>query len=204
MNSVDILKAEKYLTNKCPIMKDIINNRSVKLNNQVDHYSSLVKAIVGQQLSVKAARSIYMRVEAHFGKPLSAINMYNASQEEFRSLGISQQKFKYLHDLSDNYLNNEEVFRGLEDLEDKIVIEKLTHIKGIGLWTSQMFLIFTLYREDIFPINDLGIQNAMKLHFSLNNYNNKNLLIQISKIAERWKPYRSIAALHLWRSLDNE
>ena len=103
MNSVDILKAEKYLTNKCPIMKDIINNRSVKLNNQVDHYSSLVKAIVGQQLSVKAARSIYKRVETHFGKPLSVNKMYNASQGEFRSLGISQQKFKYLHTDFPNY-----------------------------------------------------------------------------------------------------
>jgi len=154
------------------------------------YFEDLVDAICSQQLSGKAAKTIFDRVK----KLLTKINPENIllkTDQELRDCGLSWQKVSYIKDLSSKIINTELQIKHLDKLGDEEVVQELIKVKGIGRWTAEMFLMFSLGRLDILPKDDLGINKALK-----------NLKI-LPKDTEKWKPHRTVASWYLWRSLEN-
>lgn len=120
------------------------------------------------------------------------------SDDQARLIGLSGRKLSYLKDLAEHFVNDSAVFNHLDGLSDDDVISELTQVKGIGVWTAQMFLIFTLHRPDVFAPDDRGLQLAIEKHYGIPASRNR-----LAQLAESWAPYRSTASLHLWKSLDN-
>ena len=164
-------------------------------------YGALLRAIVGQQLSTKAARTIYERLIALFGQRAPAPeDLLAAEQDELRSVGLSRAKASYLRSLAQHVVDGELELDRLRDLEDEQVTAQLTAVKGLGRWTADMFLIFHLGRPDVLPVGDLGVRRGAQLAYGLDELPDA---AQLTALAEPWRPYRSLAALYLWRSLDN-
>lgn len=165
-------------------------------------YGALLRAIVGQQLSTKAAKSIYTRLEEMFGgRAPTPAELLAADPEEVRSVGLSRPKVAYLRDLAEHVEDGRLELDRLADLPDDEVIAQLTAVKGLGEWTAHMFLIFHLGRPDVLPVGDLGIRNAAALAYELEGPPKPD---ELTELAEGWRPHRSLASLYLWRSLDNE
>ncbi|MFZ0200978.1 MAG: DNA-3-methyladenine glycosylase 2 family protein [Candidatus Sulfotelmatobacter sp.] len=190
-------------------------------------FHSLAEAIVYQQLNGKAAVTIFKRFAALAGEPLTPEGILKLSDEQMRSAGLSKQKSAYLKDLAMKTASGQIDFARLSGLPDAEVIEHLTRVKGIGVWTAQMFLMFTLKRENVLPTGDLGVRMAMYKHYldvsraktSKNSLGQKKSAAavkpakrkiklpspeQMEKIAKRWEPYRSVACWYLWQSMDTK
>jgi DNA-3-methyladenine glycosylase II len=168
-----------------------------------DHYGALVRAIAGQQLSVLAARAIYGRLTARFGdRPPTPQEILNDEPEELRAAaGLSRAKVSYLRSLAEHVVSGELELAHLDELPDEEVIAELTAVKGLGLWTAQMFLMFHLERPDVLPVGDLGIRRAIERAYGLDVLPDPPAMEQI---AEPWRPHRTLACRYLWRSLANE
>lgn len=173
-----------------------------KLRIESDYYKSLVESIVSQQLSVKAADAIFAKFLAvfeigpeSFPDPVSIIEM---SPDRLREAGLSYRKIEYVKDLAVKISDGELNFATLDNLDDEKVIEVLSNIRGIGRWTAQMFLMFSMGREDVLPTGDLGIKKAFMNVYEFSEMPTEEQMIDI---AEKWKPYRSIASWYLWQSL---
>ncbi len=168
-----------------------------------EHYGALVRTIVGQQLSVKAARSIYGRLTARFSdRAPTPQEILGEDPEELRlAAGLSRAKVGFLRSLAEHVLSGELELRRLDELPDEQVIAELTAVKGIGTWSAHMFLMFHLERPDVLPVGDLGIRKAVERAYGLPAL---PLPARIEEIAQPWRPYRSLACRYLWRSLDNE
>ncbi len=168
-----------------------------------DHYGTLLRAIVGQQLSTKAARSIYLRLTAQFdGRTPTPEQVLAAEPEELRAAaGLSRAKVSYLRSLAEHALSGELELERLDDLPDEDVISELVAVKGIGSWSAQMFLMFHLQRPDVLPVGDLGIRRAIELAYRLDGLPDAATM---ERIAAPWRPHRTLACRYLWRSLDNE
>jgi 3-methyladenine DNA glycosylase/8-oxoguanine DNA glycosylase len=162
-------------------------------------FSSLAESIVYQQLNGKAAATIFKRFAALAGEPLTPEGILKLSDEQLRSVGLSKQKSAYMKDLASKTKEGLLDFSKLAGLPDEEVIKHLIQVKGIGVWTAHMFLIFTLKREDVLPVGDYGIQAAMKKHYRKRKMPKPK---DMEKIARAWSPYRSLACWYLWRSLD--
>jgi DNA-3-methyladenine glycosylase II len=170
--------------------------------DRFDHFSMLVRAIVFQQLSTKAATTIHNRLlEGLPGGKATAACLGAVSEEQFRTAGISRQKAAYLRDLCERVSSGDLPLDALDAMADDEVIEALTRVKGIGRWTAEMFLIFRLQRPDVLPVGDLGIVNAIQKAYRLRK---KPTPEKMRKLGEAWRPYRSVATWYLWRSLDNQ
>jgi DNA-3-methyladenine glycosylase II len=169
---------------------------------RVDHLSALVRAIIFQQLSTKAASTIHGRFVGLLpdGR-ITAAALTAVTDEQFRSVGVSRQKALYLRDLAEKVDSRAVTLDHLADLDDEAVITALTAVKGIGRWTAEMFLMFRLHRPDVLPVGDLGILTAVQKAYGLRTRPTPDRLRQLG---DAWKPYRSIACWYLWRSLDNE
>ncbi|MEC4985079.1 MAG: DNA-3-methyladenine glycosylase [Oscillatoria sp. PMC 1068.18] len=159
----------------------------------------ITKAIISQQISVKAAKTIYSRLEQLYPHGIEAHLLLNTPTETLHSLGISRPKITYLQDLAQKVIDGFPTVAELNTLTDAEIIQTLTQIKGVGTWTGQMFLIFRLHRLDVFPVDDLGIRKSIQKMDDLSEIPNK---ITLNEIGDKWKPYRSIACWYLWRSLD--
>jgi DNA-3-methyladenine glycosylase II len=168
-----------------------------------DSYGALVRSIAGQQLSVKAARAIWNRLIERFdGQTPTPQQILDDDPEELRAAaGFSRAKVSYLRSLAEHVLAGELEFERLPELSDEEIMRELTAVKGIGEWTAQMFLMFTLHRPDVLPTGDLGIRNAAQARYDLPHL---PLAEELTTLAEPWRPYRTRASLYLWRSLDNE
>ena len=165
------------------------------------HYDALVRSIVFQQLSGKAAGTIHRRfTELYPGRKLRAEHVLQTSDELLRSAGLSRQKIGYLRDLSQRVAERTLPLSHLGRLPDDAIIEHLIQVKGIGRWTVQMFLMFRLGRPDVLPELDLGIQNAIQKAYGLKKRPTPK---DVVKIGEPWRPYASYASWYLWRSLEN-
>lgn len=162
-------------------------------------FASLAEAIVYQQLHGKAATAIFKRLTDLTGLPLEPQGILKLSEEQMRAVGLSKQKLSYLRDLAAKAQSGEVRFSHLSELADEDVIKELTKVKGIGVWTAHMFLIFSLRRTNVLPVGDLGIQAAMRKHYRKRKMPKP---AQMEKIAECWEPYRTVACWYLWRSLD--
>jgi DNA-3-methyladenine glycosylase II len=168
-----------------------------------DHYGALVRSIVNQQLSTKAARSIYLRLTERFdGRTPTPAQVLADDPEELRAAaGLSRAKVGYLRSLAEHVLSGELELERLDELEDEQVIAELVAVKGIGEWSAHMFLMFHLQRPDVLPVGDLGIRRAIERAYGLQDLPDA---ATIERIAEPWRPHRTLACRYLWRSLDNE
>ena len=167
-----------------------------------DHYGALVRSIAGQQLSVKAARSIWNRlIDRYGGRTPTPEEILKEEPEEFRAAcGFSRAKVASLRSLAEHVVDGRLELGKLQDLDDETVIAELVAVKGIGVWTAQMFLMFTLHREDVLPVGDLGVRNAAMRAYELPKPPAPD---ELTALAEPWRPHRTRASLYLWRSLDN-
>jgi len=193
-------KALDHLKKSDPVMRGIIERVGpcrMEFGEPVFH--SLAEAIVYQQLNGKAAVTIFKRFTALAGEPLTPEAIAKLTDEQMRTVGLSKQKSSYLRDMAERAIRGELDFTRLVEMTDEEVIKHLTQVKGVGVWTAHMFLMFTLKRPNVLPTGDFGVQMAIKKH-----YNKRKLPkpVQMEKIAKPWEPYRSIACWYLWRSLD--
>jgi DNA-3-methyladenine glycosylase II len=202
-------KARKALAAADPTMAALIDRlgaldvatrlRRRKEERPADAYGALLRAIVGQQLSTKAARTIYLRVLDLFdGTTPSPKQLLEASEEKLRACGLSGRKTEYVRDLARHVLSGELELDRLEQLEDEQVIEEIVAVRGLGLWTAEMFLLFHLQRPDVLSGGDLGIRKAIQIEYGLEEMPTPTRVIEIG---EPWRPYRSLASLYLWESL---
>ncbi len=168
-----------------------------------DHYGALVRAIAGQQLSVKAARSIYNRLTARFeDRAPTPREILADDPEELRAAaGFSRAKVNYLRSLAEHVISGELELDRLDELGDDEAIAELVAVKGLGVWTAHMFLMFQLERPDVLPVGDLGIRRAIERAYDLDELPAPTAM---ERIAEPWRPHRTLACRYLWRSLDNE
>lgn len=186
---------------KCdPVLRAIIERvGSFRMEYGVPQFSSLAEAIVYQQLNGKAAETIFKRFAALAGDPLTPEGILKLSDEQLRGVGLSKQKSAYLKDLAQKTAAGVLDFSKLPELPDDEVIEHLTQVKGIGVWTAHMFLIFSLRRLNVLPTGDYGVQMALKRHYRKRKLPKPK---DMEKIARAWEPYRSVACWYMWRSLD--
>jgi DNA-3-methyladenine glycosylase II len=195
-----VIKGQKELRRLDPELGRLIASQGTILHQpRSDYFVSLVRSIVGQQISVKAAASIFGRLQEHTG--LEPAKVVALDQPSAKQIGLSASKLRYIKDLAQHFVRDSAVFNHLENLNDDAVIAELTKVKGIGVWTAQMFLMFTLGRLDVFAPDDVGLQRAM---MRLYGWDSLPARAELVRHAERWSPYRTIAAWHLWHMLDNE
>ena len=192
-----------------PVLREIIDRygpedpHARREGGQRKHYGALVRAIVGQQLSTKAAAAIYRRLADRFdGREPTPAEILADDPEELRAAaGLSRAKVVYLRSLAEHVRDGSLELERLDTLADDAVIAELIAVKGIGLWSAQMFLMFHLDRPDVLPVGDLGIRKAMMTAYALGALPTPEVMEQI---AAPWRPHRTLACSYLWRSLDNE
>ena len=198
---MNIDKGLKHLKQKDEKMGRLIAEfEKPEFKKDSNYFEALVRAIVYQQLSGKAAATIYKRFKDLFpnNKYPSPSMVMKISHEELRSVGLSNQKASYIHNIANAFYAGK-IPKDIESLVDNEVIECLTTIKGVGPWTAEMFLMFTLGRRDVFPVTDLGIQKGFQLFFQLDELPSPDQMIEK---AEHWSPYRTLASWYLWRLVE--
>jgi DNA-3-methyladenine glycosylase II len=193
-------KAINHLKKCDPVLRGIIESVGpCRMEYGPPEFHSLAEAIVYQQLNGKAAVTIFKRFAALAGEPLTPEGILKLTDEQLRNVGLSKQKSSYLKDLAAKTASGLLDFSRLLEMPDDEVINHLTQVKGIGVWTAQMFLMFTLKRPDVLPTGDYGVQAAIKKHYRKRKLPKPK---DMEKIARAWIPYRSTACWYLWRSLD--
>lgn len=172
-----------------------------KEERPADAYGALLRAIVGQQLSTKAARTIYGRVLDLFGDSTPAPEqLLEAEEADLRACGLSGRKVEYVRDLASHIVAGELELERLDQLPDEEVIEEIVAVRGLGVWTAEMFLLFHLERPDVLSGGDLGIRKAVQIEYGLDEMPAPGRVLEIG---EPWRPHRSLASLYLWESLAN-
>lgn len=193
-------KAIHHLKKSDPVLRAIIEKVGpFRMEFDEPAFHSLAEAIVYQQLNGKAAVKIFNRFATLTGDPVTPEGINKLSDEQLRSAGLSKQKSSYLRDMAERAIRGDLDFSRLADMTDVEVIKHLTQVKGVGVWTAHMFLMFSLRRPNILPTGDFGVQTAIKKHYKKRKMPKP---VQMEKIAKCWEPYRSIACWYLWRSLD--
>ncbi len=204
MTPEDYARARRLLLRRDPVLATLIRQHGpcgLADTLHLDHFSALVRAIIFQQLSTKAASTIHARLIASVGGGVTADAVAAITEEQFRGAGVSRQKAMYLRDLCERIVSGDVRLDGVETMDDEAVVAALTRVKGIGRWTAEMFLMFRLHRPDVLPVGDLGIVTAVQKAYGLRTRPTPD---RLRRIGETWKPYRSIACWYLWRSLDNQ
>ena len=197
--------AKKYLSKKDKIMSKLIKNytgpNEVILTTRKDVFFSLCKSIIGQQISVAAANSVFLKFKKKCKNKISAKTVSKLTISQLRSCGLSRQKISGIKDLSKKILNNSFNFRLINKMNDEDAISYLSNLKQIGRWSAEMILLFTYNRPNIWPIQDIGLLRAIS-----KNYKKKYLPSEkfIKILKKRFSPYCSVATWYLWRSIDPE
>jgi DNA-3-methyladenine glycosylase II len=205
---LDVERGTRHLRRKDPTMRALIKRlgrldpEARRRGRPADAYGALLRSIVGQQLSTKAARTIYERMTQLWdGRTPAPQELLDADPDAIRAAGLSRPKISYLRSLAEHVLSGELELDRLDELSDEEISAELTAVKGLGQWTADMFLIFHLNRPDVLPGGDLGVRNAAREVYGLEALPTP---AELEEIGEPWRPHRSLAALYLWRSLDNE
>lgn len=202
MTEAEQKKAIAHLKKADPVLAKIINEVPPFERNTAtgNYFFDLVDAVISQQLSIKAAATILKRFVALFPEervtPLAVMQM---DTEKIRGAGISYAKIAYIKDLAQKTEESGILFEQFDMMTDQEIIDELVKVKGIGQWTAEMFLMFTMQRHDVFSYGDLGIRNALKKWYGFSKEPTKE---EAEKIAERWRPYRTLACRYLWKSLE--
>jgi DNA-3-methyladenine glycosylase II len=192
-------KAIIFLKKNDPVLKKIIKKCGpCTLKPNDNYFESLVQSIMYQQLSLKAAGTIYKRFIEKV-KVLLPKNVLKLTDEDFQSCGVSRQKRRYVRDLSEKFISKEINIEKIKHLDDETLIELLVRVKGIGRWTAEMFLMFSLNRLNVLPVDDIGFQRAILVNYKLRKKPSKEKILLISK---KWGNYRTIATWYLWKSLE--
>jgi DNA-3-methyladenine glycosylase II len=202
---LDTPRAIAYLRERDATLGAIIDRvgrlQRARRGGDGNYYAVLVRAIVGQQLSTIAARTIHTRLLDHFGgHDPTPQQILQASTEDLRAVGLSGAKVGFLRSLAEHVLSGELELERLPELSDEEVIAELVAVKGIGEWTAHMFLMFELQRPDVLAVGDLGIRRAVQLAYGLEKMPAPK---ELTAIGEPWSPHRTLACLYLWASLDN-
>ena len=199
----DYARAQRLLARRDPVLRAIIRRHGpcrLREAQHADSFQALVHAIVGQQLSTKAAATIRRRVDALFrGRPTPRA-MARVSDDALRAAGVSPQKLRYLRDLCARVQRDSLQLNALDLLADEAVVASLTAVTGIGRWTAEMFLMFRLHRPDVLPLGDLGILTAVQRAYGLRA---RPTATRLTVLGNAWWPYRSVACWYLWASLDD-
>jgi DNA-3-methyladenine glycosylase II len=206
---VSELKQVEYLRAADPVLRVIIDAvgpdglGGERMHDRSDHYGALIRAIVGQQLSTKAAAAIYRRLTDRYGgrTPTPEEVLADDPEELKAAAGLSRAKVSFLRSLAEHVIDGSLELDKLDVLSDEDVIAELTAVKGIGVWSTHMFLMFHLERPDVLAVGDLGIRKSMMVAYGLEAL---PLPAEMETIAEPWRPYRALACRYLWRALDNE
>ncbi len=192
-------QATRELSDQDPVIRKIAaRSRGLTLRSRGDAFNTLARSIVGQQISVKAAESVWQKLIA----AVPAVHpdvLHTHDIEALRACGLSRSKVVYLQDLARHFVEERLDVERWEQMSDAELITELTQVRGIGRWTSEMFLIFYMMRPDVLPLDDIGLQRAMSLHYNQGKPLSK---LKINSVAKRWAPWRSVATWYMWRSLD--
>lgn len=192
-------QACQALSARDPVMRQLIAQfADASLESRGCAFTTLARSIVGQQISVKAAESVWQRVITTI-PDITPQTIVAAGQEMLRACGLSARKVTYLHDLSRHFTGGNLRETAWVDMDDEAIIADLIKVKGIGRWTAEMFLIFHLQRSDVLPLDDIGLQRAISQHYFDRQSVDKKTIIELAK---PWQPWRSVATWYLWRSLD--
>ncbi len=184
---------------KDPVLVDIIEMvGEFKLKKKSQHFAVLVESIISQQLATSAADAIFKRFRGLYPKFPTAAEVLGTRKSKLRTVGLSGMKVEYLKDLAKHVETGKLDMKAISKMSDEDVIANLTQVKGIGRWTAEMFLIFSLGRMDVFPVGDLGLRRGVQIAFSLKEMPKPK---ETEKFGDRWKPYRSVATWYLWKSL---
>ena len=192
-------QATRELSASDPVIKKLAaRSRGLTLRSRGDAFNTLARSIVGQQISVKAAQSVWDKLTAAVPEMLpEMIHAHDA--DALRLCGLSRSKVVYLHDLARHFVEGRMKVARWKEMSDDELISELTQVRGVGRWTAEMFLIFYMSRPDVLPLDDIGLQRAMSLHYNEGKPLSK---LKINAIAKHWKPWRSVATWYMWRSLD--
>ena len=192
-------QAQQELATQDEIMRRLIQQAgNTSLSSRGDAFTTLARSIVGQQISVKAAESVWQKVIKEIPE-ITAQALQNSNENSLRACGLSQRKVSYLQDLSRHFIDeiwDESVWN---EMSDEALIAQLIQVKGIGRWTAEMFLIFHMLRPNVLPLDDIGLQRAISLHYNTNQPLDKKIMREIAK---QWQPWCSVATWYLWHSLD--
>ena len=192
-------KATRELARNDPVLAKLIKQyRGATLVSRGAPFITLIRSIVGQQISVKAADSIWKRVTEKIPR-LTPAAILACSIEQLRECGLSARKAEYISDLAAHFDAKQIHTRRWPSMSDAEIITELTAVRGVGVWTAEMFLIFNLLRPDVFPLDDIGLQKAVAQHYFSGKRPNRK---ELAAIGERWRPWRSVATWYFWRSLD--
>jgi len=193
-------KAIGQLMRRDRIMRRLIPTYpEIWLESRGNPFVTLARSIVGQQISVKAAESVWQRVLLRCGRRLTPTGVIKAGLVALRECGLSQRKAEYVLDLAGHFKNRMVHPQQWASMDDEAVIKELSAIRGIGRWTAEMFLIFNLQRPDILPLDDVGLLKAISLHY----YSGEPVSrFEAREVAQAWEPWRTVATWYLWRSLD--
>ena len=192
-------KAKRSLARRDPVMGKIMREHpKVFLAKRGEPFMTLARAIVGQQISVKAAQSVWDRFAACVGE-VNPQSVLKKERPVLRACGLSDRKTEYIADLAQHFADGRIHVQRWPEMSDEDIIAELVEVRGIGRWTAEMFLIFNLLRPDVLPLDDLGLQKGMRLaYFAGRKVSPKRM----QKLGEAWRPWRSVATWYLWRSLD--
>jgi DNA-3-methyladenine glycosylase II len=192
-------RAKRALARRDAVMGAIIRSRpKVFLMRRGEPFLTLARAICGQQISVKAAQSVWDRVVACCGE-VTPEKVLSRPRPQLRACGLSDRKTEYIADLAQHFADGRIHVHRWPEMSDEEIIAELVEVRGIGRWTAEMFLIFNLMRPDVFPLDDLGLQKAIRASY----FRKKSVSIRtMRKLGESWRPWRSVATWYLWRSLD--
>jgi DNA-3-methyladenine glycosylase II len=186
----------KYLSEVDNVLANIIQEfPKSKIQFKNNAFKTLTQSIVGQQISIKAATTIWSRLETLLDGQITQQNVIHIKETKLKKIGLSRQKISYLKDLSKSNIES----KSWNTLTDQEVINEITKIKGIGIWTAQMFLIFHLGRKNVLPLADIGLLNAIEKNYNIPARTN---LKSIEKISNKWIPWQTIATWYLWKSID--
>lgn len=192
-------KAIKFLKKDPELAKIIQQVGKYKISLVKNPYRSLIDAIITQQLSGAAAASISKKFQKLYQRYPRPIDVITTSDSKLRSAGLSKMKVAYIKDLSEKIQSKKLRINSLKDRSDEEIITHLMQVKGIGRWTAEMFLIFSLGRPDVLPVGDLGLKKGMQRLYSMLDLPEKE---EIEEIAEKWRPYRTVATWYIWKSLN--
>ena len=195
-------KAKKILSRRDPVLRKIIKKYNKGfLTTRDNPFFSLCRTIVGQQISTKAADSIWLKFEKRCKKRINPHAILKLSSRNLKTAGLSRQKISYLKNIAKSFKNKSFNIRGLKKMDDNLAIDYITKLKGLGIWSAQMFLMFNLNRPDIFPTKDIGLIRAIS-----KNYKKKYLPphAYVNLLRKKFSPHCSVATWYLWRSIDPE
>jgi DNA-3-methyladenine glycosylase II len=195
-------RAIRHLSERDALLAGVIRRAGpCRIEGRREPFLSLAEAIVYQQLSKKAAATIWRRFAALFpARRVTAAALSAMPEERLRVAGLSRQKCAYLRDLASRFVSGEIEARALRRMSDDEIIQTLTRIKGVGRWTAEMFLIFCLKRPDVWPVDDLGVLKGLQRLYGMRRLPRRDRAV---RLGERWRPYRTVATWYLWRGLDN-